>query len=226
MVLLFHGSKNGISGPICPLSNSACDFGRGLYLGDDWTEIARQCISGKRPTVYDAELSLEGLRVLTLDADIAWAMVIACCRRSPLLEDYPSVVRLVEERLSCADVVCGRIADDRMFEVFSGFFLGEITDEALLATLQLMDYRTQYALLTVRACERVHIVREEVLSPEYVEQFRRRATAERASIRQRTDAVLRRYRRVGRYIDEIARSWEDDPESIGLPEARVMSHDG
>ena len=31
---LYHGSKNGITGPIAPSSRDACDFGRGFYMGD------------------------------------------------------------------------------------------------------------------------------------------------------------------------------------------------
>ena len=32
-MILYHGSRHGINGPIAPLSRDRCDFGRGFYLG-------------------------------------------------------------------------------------------------------------------------------------------------------------------------------------------------
>ena len=34
-VLLYHGSKSGIEGPIEPKSRKQCDFGKGFYMGTD-----------------------------------------------------------------------------------------------------------------------------------------------------------------------------------------------
>lgn len=34
-MLLYHGSRHGIDGPIAPLSRDRCDFGRGFYLGTE-----------------------------------------------------------------------------------------------------------------------------------------------------------------------------------------------
>ena len=33
-VLLYHGSRSGIKGPIAPISRERCDFGKGFYMGD------------------------------------------------------------------------------------------------------------------------------------------------------------------------------------------------
>lgn len=32
-MILYHGSKNGLSGAIKPMSREKCDFGRGFYMG-------------------------------------------------------------------------------------------------------------------------------------------------------------------------------------------------
>ena len=31
-VILYHGSKSGIKGPIAPISRERCDFGKGFYM--------------------------------------------------------------------------------------------------------------------------------------------------------------------------------------------------
>ena len=32
-IILYHGSKSGIKGPIAPISRERCDFGKGFYMG-------------------------------------------------------------------------------------------------------------------------------------------------------------------------------------------------
>lgn len=34
-LILYHGSKSGIKGPIAPISRDRCDFGKGFYMGTD-----------------------------------------------------------------------------------------------------------------------------------------------------------------------------------------------
>ena len=34
-IILYHGSKSGINGPIAPISTDRCDFGKGFYKGTD-----------------------------------------------------------------------------------------------------------------------------------------------------------------------------------------------
>ena len=34
-MILFHGSKSGIKGPIAPISRERCDFGKGFYMGNE-----------------------------------------------------------------------------------------------------------------------------------------------------------------------------------------------
>lgn len=34
-IILYHGSKSGINGPIAPISTDRCDFGKGFYMGTD-----------------------------------------------------------------------------------------------------------------------------------------------------------------------------------------------
>ena len=34
-IILYHGSKSGIYGPIAPISRDRCDFGKGFYMGTD-----------------------------------------------------------------------------------------------------------------------------------------------------------------------------------------------
>lgn len=76
-MLLYHGSRHGIDGPIAPLSRDRCDFGRGFYLGTEPLQPLTLICDFPDARFYTVELDLDGLDVRELSADATWALVVA-----------------------------------------------------------------------------------------------------------------------------------------------------
>ena len=159
-VVLYHGSKSGIKGQIVPISREHCDFGRGFYMGTEPYQPLTLISDFEQSRFYVMSLDLAGLRVLTVSPDIEWAMLVAFYRGKM---DEARETRLYEQYARMTkgyDVIVGDIANDRMFYVLDNFFLGNITDKALVMSLSALRLGQQYVAITEKACGHVRIEAE------------------------------------------------------------------
>lgn len=101
------------------------------------------------------------------------------------------------------DLIIGSIANDRMFVVLDRFFNGDITDVALINSWSVLKLGKQYVALTKKACERIIIVDEYVLSGEEREILKQENLQNRAKGVAMAEEICRKYRREGRYFDEL-----------------------
>ncbi len=69
-IVLYHGSRQGLQGPVAPVSRTACNFGAGFYMGTAAEQSLSLLVNETDPVLYTVELSLDGLRILDLEADI------------------------------------------------------------------------------------------------------------------------------------------------------------
>ena len=86
-MLLYHGSRHGIDGPIAPLSRDRCDFGRGFYLGTEPLQPLTLICDFPDARFYTVELDLDGLDVRELSADATSRQDGAGPRHRPLCRD-------------------------------------------------------------------------------------------------------------------------------------------
>ena len=203
ILTLYHGSKSGISGPIRPISRSACDFGPGFYMGTERTQPLTLICSYQTSQLYRVQLSLSGLRVLDIPTDLDWAMMIAYFRGR--LKDIRGT-ELYEKYRHMADgydVIVGDIANDRMFVVLDRFFSSEITDVALINSLSVLKLGRQYVAKTERACGQVQILDTHPLGAEERVALERESAANRAHGIAQAEEICRRHRRDGRFFDEL-----------------------
>ena len=202
-VLLYHGSKSGITGPIALRSRERCDFGRGFYMGTELSQALTLICDYEKSKLYIVSVDMTDLKTAVIQANIEWAMLVAYHRGrmeriagTPLYEKYSAMLR------DC-DMAVGCIADDRMFYVIDNFFIGNITDAALVGSLKALQLGRQYVALTERACGKVRIEAEIELS--YIERACIKDIAEKN--RQHgislADSICREYRREGLYFDEL-----------------------
>ena len=215
-LILYHGSKAGIDGPIAPVSRDRCDFGRGFYMGTDPYQALTLICDFERSKFYVIRLDLEGLRVLQLGPDIEWAMLVAY-NRGKL--DGARGTKLYERFSDLAkgnDVIAGSIANDRMFYVLDNYFLGTITDKALVMSLSALQLGKQYVAVTEKACSHVTVEAEIELS--YLERvfLRDRSGSYRAKGVALANAICKGYRREGRYFDEILKDGQEEGRDIDL----------
>lgn len=202
-VLLYHGSKSGIEGNIEPKSRSQCDFGRGFYMGTDPNQALTLICDYDKSKFYIVSVDTTDLKTIEVPADIEWAMLVAYHRGrmetikgTPLYEKY----RKMSEN---KDLVIGSIANDRMFYVIDNFFIGNITDAALVGSLSALQLGKQYVAVTQKGCEAVHVEAEIELS--HLERMFIQEVAEsnRAKGVSLANDICRNYRREGLFFDEI-----------------------
>ncbi len=202
-ILLYHGSKSGVKGPIAPVSRDRCDFGKGFYMGTEPYQPLTLISDFEQSKFYVVSLELTGLRVLTVNPDLEWAMLVAFNRGkmeeawgTELYERYAAMRRGY-------DVIVGSIANDRMFYVLDNFFLGNITDKALVMSLSALQLGQQYVAITEKACRNVKIEAEIELS--HLERVFLRDLSESNRVKgvNLANSICRDYRREGRFFDEI-----------------------
>lgn len=207
-VVLYHGSKQGLSGTIQPMSRADCDFGKGFYAGTDTMQPLTLICGEDAPKFYAVGLELTDLHVLELGLDLDWAMVVAYHRGymdsikgSRLYEKYAHF-------LDGYDIVAGCIANDRLYTVLTRFFNGDITDAALLHCLVALDLGKQYVAKTERGCNAFSVLDESALSPLELLVLREKAVVRRKESYAITSEIEKKYRREGSYFDELLQRGE------------------
>ncbi len=202
-ILLYHGSKSGIEGKIEPKSRPQCDFGRGFYMGTEASQALTLICDYEESKLYLTSVNLNGLRVTEIPADIEWAMVVAYNRGkmeriagTPFYEKYRNVTQN-------ADIVIGSIADDRMFYVIDNFFLGNITDAALVGSLSALQLGKQYVAVSEKGCEAVKI--EKKIEISWLERQFIRDVSEKKRVKGvlAANEICRNHRRDGLFFDEL-----------------------
>ncbi len=202
-ILLYHGSKSGIEGRIEPKSRPQCDFGKGFYMGTEASQALTLICDYERSKLYLTSVDLKGLKTVEVPADIDWAMLVAYHRGK--MEKIAGTSLYEKYRLMTADkdVVIGSIADDRMFYVIDNFFIGNITDAALVGSLSALSLGKQYAAISQKGCNAVRIEREIEIS--YLERLFIKDAAE--SNREKgvsmANDICKNHRREGSYFDEL-----------------------
>lgn len=207
-ITLYHGSKAGICGEIAPKSRMHCDFGKGFYMGTEPRQPLTLICNYPEARLYTMEADLSGLKILDVEVGLDWAMLIAYNRGKMESVKDSTIYKKYSELGRQCDMVVGYIANDRMFVVLDRFFNGEITDEALINSLSAFKLGKQYVALTPKACGQIKIIKETHI----LESDRRILKYESGLNRLKgvalSEEVCRKYRRVGRFFDEILEAGE------------------
>ena len=201
--LLYHGSKSGIEGDIAPLSRKQCDFGEGFYMGTEPNQALTLICDYESAKFYVVSIATDNLAVLDVPADLDWAMIVAYHRgRMEKIKGTP-FYRKYQEMTKDKDVVIGSIANDRMFFVIDNFFIGNITDAALINSLSALELGKQYVAVTQKGCDAVRIEKEIPIS--YLEKLFMKEVSEANRVKGSSLAndICRNYRREGIFFDEI-----------------------
>ena len=202
-VELYHGSKNGIEGDILPNSRPLCDFGAGFYMGTEEIQPLTLICNFQNAKLYRVNVDLTGLQVLDIEVGIDWALLIAYHRGKMESVKDSAIYKKYANMLNGCDMVIGYIANDRMFVVLDRFFSGEITDVALIHSLSALKLGKQYVALTDRACEQIHILETKSIGKTERDALSKTSEAYRQEGVRKAEEICRKYRREGRFFDEI-----------------------
>lgn len=204
-LIVYHGSKKGIIGDITPSSRESCDFGKGFYLGTDPAQPLTLICDEEKPILYTMKLDLTGLNVLEIEMNLEWAMLIAYYRGYMNEVKGSDIYKKYEKMADGYDVIVGYIANDRMYRVMKSFFEKEITDVALIHSLSALDLGRQYVCKTRKACKQLEIIDKRELSALELAILRDKSIIRRQEGIDLTEEILIKYRREGKFFDEILR---------------------
>ena len=202
-VLLYHGSKSGIVGDIAPKSREMCDFGKGFYMGTDPGQPLTLICDFEKSKFYIVSIDTSALDTVEIKADLDWAMLVAFhrgrmdkIRNTDFYNKYSSID-------AGKDLVIGSIANDRMFYVLDNFFLGNITDAALVNSLSALKLGKQYVANTDKACAAIRIEMEIPISMLERRFLQDESEANRQKGITLANDICKNYRREGKFFDEI-----------------------
>lgn len=202
-ILLYHGSKSGIEGNIEPKSRSKCDFGKGFYMGTEPRQALTLICDYDKSKFYIVSVDIRKLEILDVPADLEWAMLVAYHRGRMDKIKGTTIYNKYCNIANNKDMIVGSIANDRMFYVIDNFFVGNITDAALVHSLSALELGKQYVAITQKACKAVRIECEIELS-----HFERQFLKELAELNRTkgvslANEICKDYRREGLFFDEI-----------------------
>lgn len=202
-VLLYHGSKSGIEGRIEPKSRKQCDFGAGFYMGTEPSQALTLICDYESAKFYVVSICQNDLTVLDVPANLEWAMIVAYHRGRMEKIKGTSFYNKYRDMVKDKDLVIGSIANDRMFFVIDNFFVGNITDAALVNSLSALELGKQYVAVTQKACDAVRIEKE--ISISYLEKLFMKEVSEENREKGSSLAtdICKNYRREGMFFDEI-----------------------
>ena len=204
-LILYHGSKKGITGDVAPISREECDFGRGFYMGTSTLQPLTLICNEDKPKFYAVELDLTGLNVLTVDVGMDWAMLIAYHRKEMESAQGTAVYEKYAHMADGYDVIIGYIANDRMYTELFRFFNKMLTDVALIHCLSALDLGKQYVAISEKACRQIKILKEEPLSPLELALLKDMSAERRKEGVALAEEIEVKYRREGKFFDEILR---------------------
>ncbi len=208
IVTLYHGSKSGIRGIIAPASREHCDFGKGFYMGTDRTQPLTLICNYPDARIYTLSVNLSDLKILDIEVGLDWALLIAYNRGKMESVKHSAIYDYFANLSSGCDMIVGYIANDRMFVVLDRFFNGEITDMALINSLSALKLGKQYVALTEKACKKIKILEEQKLTVNDRDKLKRESESNRSKGIAMADEICRKYRREGRFFDEILEAGE------------------
>lgn len=202
---LYHGSRSGLEGEICPCSRERCDFGRGFYMGTNPDQVKGLVVSDQNPVFYELEIDFTKIpitrRLYLKDKDWMWT-VLACRKQSAEFVET-TLAKQAIRRLERADIVAGPIADDRMNEAMRRFEENGLTDVALLHCLDSIDYGEQVVAKTPFACQQVTIVARHAIRGKEAENAMHFSDQKRKEGENIVNKMAARYNREGNFLSEI-----------------------
>ena len=205
VVRLYHGSKKGIDGDIAPISRAECDFGSGFYMGTAPLQPLTLVCNEEKPMFYTVDLDLRGLKVLTVDIGMDWAMLIAYYRKEMEKAKGTAIYEKYAKMADGYDVIVGYIANDRMYTELSRFFNRTLTDVALINCLSALDLGKQYVAVSEKACKQIKIVGEQPISYLELAMLKDMSVTRRKEGVALAEEIEVKYRREGKFFDEILR---------------------
>ena len=202
-IVLFHGSKSGITSLTHDGSRKDCDFGPGLYLTQSLFSAVSFVNVSPNSSVYVFKLDVKDLNVYEFECDLDWMLLISLNRGKINNYSKHKLIENILDKIEKADLLIGPIADNKMFEIMSSFANGEITTTQALHSLSASRLGKQYVIKTKKALSHLSFVERLYLCNKEREDSLKSSKDEELLIQTKLDFAKRNYRNDGQYIDEV-----------------------
>lgn len=158
--------------------------------------------------IYTLSVDLTDLKILDVEVGLDWALLVAYNRGKMEAVKHSAIYQRIGDLSKGCDMIIGYIADDRMFVVLDRFFNGEITDAALINSLSALKLGRQYVALTEKACKKIEILDEQEITGKERDKLKQESEANRSKGIALANEICLKYRRDGRFFDEILKAGE------------------
>lgn len=202
--ILFHGSKEGISGNITiSYGGNKKDFGYGFYLGESVKQGVSFVSNYNNSSLYIFNLCLDNLKVIEFDVDVDWMILVAYHRGR--IEEYKDTKKIKEllKKIEDADVIVAPIADNSMFTIINEFIEGSITDKQCINSLSANRLGKQYVLKTDKALKNLYEIKKCYICSLEKEDYEMQKETEKNIGKTKVILAKREYAGKGLYIEQL-----------------------
>lgn len=203
-ILLFHGAKASIDGPIrVDVSRFNNDFGKGFYTGESLRQAGLFVSNFSNSCIYILSFDATGLAAAEYCVDREWLLTIAAFRGRLQDQTSESVLGRIKQKALDADYIVAPIADNRMYQIIDSFIDGEITDRQCIHSLAATDLGMQYVIRSDNAASHVKVLERCYLCANEKSALVTDRSASLKVSENKVRAARIKYRGKGKYIDEL-----------------------
>ena len=200
--VFYHGSKFGLEKIEIDGSRNTCDFGKGFYLGETYSNAACFVCENNDSSIYSFTLNTKDLNILEFECTLDWMLAICYYRNS--LNEYKEAKKIKEiiKKIENSDLIIAPIADNRMFYIMSLFTNGDINSEVAIHSLSASFMGKQYilksekAIANLKPIEKYYLCKEE--KDDFIDFLNRRTDEIETKLK-----MAKRNFKEGLYIEEI-----------------------
>ncbi|MGL4941991.1 MAG: DUF3990 domain-containing protein [Thermoguttaceae bacterium] len=205
---LYHASTLEIKKPQWDFArddeSNLSDFGVGFYLGTDAEQPIKLLCSVENVVLNAYDLNETGLKILKQDLDVEWLLTVAFHRRNFAKKtDIHALRDAYRAKIADQDVVCGPIANDRMFSTIQLFIDSILTDTVTLASMNVMNYSHQYVLKSNKACNNLTFLKSTQIERNEIERYRTLVFNERSQMDDKLEQIREDCSGTGRLFRQI-----------------------
>lgn len=202
--VLFHGSKNGLSGSIkLSIGDKLNDFGSGFYCGESLEQSVMFVSSYPNSSLYILSFNHSGLKKKEYSVSREWMIMVAYFRGRLNQEKRIGIIDKELKQIESADYIVAPIADNRMFEIIDQFIAGEITDVQCQHRLSATNLGMQYVFRTEKALRKVEMLEKCFLTESEKGMYLKSRHDSYEMNHDKVKLARRNYRNKGKYIEEI-----------------------
>ena len=202
--ILFHGAKTEIVGDLSPFSGrSNNDFGKGFYCGESSEQAISFVARYPDSSLYMIEFDDTDMIGYSFEVNQEWMLAIAYYRGTlNKYKNHPLIKKIIEKVEKC-DYIYAPIADNRMFMIIDQFIEGLITDEQCKHCLAATNLGKQYVFLNEKATSKLNVLERCFICSLEREESLKIKTNNVNDGDNKVKAALIKYKRKGKYIEEI-----------------------